>query len=126
MFFLSNICFGAYKKRLGENICYHRQLIIKIDREKVIFNESSDCPNFISNKQVFWKNQSLNFRGFTVRIIKLYSELFLKIEIQIFGLHWRMQNISFLMSLRSPLGFKKPNVLHHPVQAKNLNFNSCI
>ena len=37
-----------------------------------------------------------------------------------------MQNISVLMSPRSPSGFtdiKKPNVLHHPVQAKNLNFN---
>ena len=35
------------------------------------------------------------------------------IEIQIFILHWMMQNISVLMS----------NVLHHPVQAKNLHFN---
>ena len=37
-----------------------------------------------------------------------------------------MQNISVLMSPRSPSGFtdiKKPNVLHHPVQAKNLHFN---
>ena len=37
-----------------------------------------------------------------------------------------MQNISVLMSPRSPSGFtdiKKPNVLHHPMQAKNLHFN---
>ena len=50
-----------------------------------------------------------------------------RIEIQIFSLHWMMQNISVLMSPRSPSGFtdiKKPNVLHHPVQAKNLHFNS--
>ena len=48
------------------------------------------------------------------------------IEIQIFILHWMMQNISVLMSPRSPSGFtdiKKPNVLHQPVQAKNLHFN---
>ena len=47
----------------------------------------------------------------------------------IFSLHWTMQNISVLMSPRSPLGFtdiKKPNVLHHPVQAKNLIFNPYI
>ena len=34
---------------------------------------------------------------------------------------WMMQNISVLMSPRSPSGFtniKKPNTLHHPVQAK--------
>ena len=34
-----------------------------------------------------------------------------------------MQNISFLMFPRNALGYtdiKKPNVLHHPVQAKNL------
>ena len=46
---------------------------------------------------------------------------------QIFSLHWMMQNISILMSPRSPSGFtdiKKPNVLHHPVQAKNLQFNA--
>ena len=63
---------------------------------------------------------------------------------QIFSLHWMMQNISVLMSPRSSSGFtdikkpnvlhhpvqasgftdiKKPNVLHHPVQAKNLHFN---
>ena len=37
-----------------------------------------------------------------------------------------MQNISVLMSPRSPSDFidiKKPNVLHHPVQAKNLHSN---
>ena len=37
-----------------------------------------------------------------------------------------MQNISILMSPRSPSGFtdiKKPNALHHPMQAKNLHFN---
>ena len=42
------------------------------------------------------------------------------------SLHWMMQNISVLMSPRGPSGFtdiKKPNVLHHPVQAKNLHFN---
>ena len=40
-----------------------------------------------------------------------------------------MQNISVSMSPRSPSGFtdiKKPNVLHHPVQAKNLHFNPYI
>ena len=45
---------------------------------------------------------------------------------QIFSLHMMMQNITFLMSPRSPCGFtiiKKPYVLHHPVQAKNLHFN---
>ena len=45
---------------------------------------------------------------------------------QIFSLHWMMQTISVLMSPRSASGFtdiKKPNVLHHPVQAKNLHFN---
>ena len=39
---------------------------------------------------------------------------------------WKMQNISFLMSPRSPSGFtdiKKPNALHHQVKAKNLHFN---
>ena len=48
---------------------------------------------------------------------------------QIFSLHWMMQNISILMSPRSPSGFtdiKKPNVLHHPMQAKNLIFNPYI
>ena len=39
---------------------------------------------------------------------------------QILSLHWMIQNISFLMSLRS---LKKPNVLRHPVQAKNLHFS---
>ena len=40
-----------------------------------------------------------------------------------------MQNISVLMSPRSPSGFtdiKKPNVSHHPVQAKNLHFNPLV
>ena len=39
-----------------------------------------------------------------------------------------MQKISFSMS-EKPSGFtdiKKPNVLHHPVQAKNLHFNPYI
>ena len=45
---------------------------------------------------------------------------------QIFSLHWIMQNLSFLISLRSPFDLtdiKKPNVLHHPMQAKTLHFN---
>ena len=45
---------------------------------------------------------------------------------QIFSLHWMMQNISFLMFSRSPSCFtdiKKPNVLHHAMQAKNLHFD---
>ena len=43
-----------------------------------------------------------------------------------FSLHWMMLTISFLMSPRRPSGFtdiKKPNVSHHPVQAKNRHFN---
>ena len=50
----------------------------------------------------------------------------IRIEIQIFSLHWTMQNISFLLYPKSPLGakdIKKPNVLPHPVQAQNLHFN---
>ena len=56
----------------------------------------------------------------------------LRIETQIFSLHWMMQYIRLFYlcvaqraSLRH-LGFtdiKKPNVLHHPVQAKNLHFS---
>ena len=45
---------------------------------------------------------------------------------QILSLHWMMQNISILMSPRSPSGstdIKKPNVLHHLMQAKYLHFN---
>ena len=55
-----------------------------------------------------------------------YLYVNIRIEIQIFSLHWMMQNISILMSPRSPSGFtdiKKPNVLHHSMQAKNLHFN---
>ena len=47
----------------------------------------------------------------------------IRIEIQIFSLHWMMQNISILMSPRFT-DIKKPNVLHHPVQGKNLHFNA--
>ena len=43
----------------------------------------------------------------------------IRIEIQIFSMHWMMQNISVLISPRSPnTDIKKPNVFHHLVQAK--------
>ena len=98
---------------------------------------------FLKNRNISSKikrSKVTDYAALTVCIIKLRSDLLLRIDLQIFGLHWRMQNIGFLMSLRSPLGFKKhnvlyrpvqhrhkkPNILHHPVPAKNLNFNSCI
>ena len=44
----------------------------------------------------------------------------LRIEMQIFSLHWMMLQASGFTDI------KKPNVLHHPVQAKNLHFNPYI
>ena len=49
---------------------------------------------------------------------------------QIFSLHWMMQNIRlFNVCEAFPSGFtdiKKPNILHHPVQAKKSAFQSLI
>ena len=45
---------------------------------------------------------------------------------QIFSLHWMMQNIRLFNVCEARTDIKKPNVLHHPVQAKSLNFNPYI
>ena len=55
----------------------------------------------------------------------------LRIEVQIFSLHWMIQNIRLFMSVKPKGGLlrdiKKTNVfLHYPVQAKHLNFNPYI
>ena len=48
---------------------------------------------------------------------------------QIFGLHWMMQKVRFFNdcdALKASQRHLKANVLHHPVQAKHLNFCSYI
>ena len=59
----------------------------------------------------------------------IFAVFLLRIEMQIFSLHWMMQNIRLFNvceARRASRRHLNANVLHHPVQAKNLNFNPYI